>query len=72
MRDFSQKGMIESDTQHVEDTLKSRNGWFKFDPQFGIGIDDMISGNLEKKILQNRLSTQLKAQGITNYEVNFS
>jgi hypothetical protein len=66
--DIGQTGIIESTDEHIADILKAHKGGFKFSPLSGVGIDDALNGN-NLDIIKVEAKKQLKAEGITNYNV---
>lgn len=57
----------ESDVQHVHDTLIAYPGWWKENPQDGVGIQDYSKATGAEQELARKVKLELEADG---YSVN--
>ena len=54
-----------SDDQHIIDTLNAFPGWWKQDPQDGIGIQSWKKGPAQAQELSKQMRIQLESDGYT-------
>ena len=54
-----------SDEQHIEDTINAFPGWWKENPQDGIGVSAYLGGPLNTQLLSKNIILQLSADGYT-------
>jgi len=54
-----------SDEQHIEDTINAFPGWWKEDPEDGLGIAAYLGGPLNTQLLAKNIILQLTADGYT-------
>ena len=54
-----------SDEQHIEDTINAFPGWWKEDPEDGVGIASYLGGPLNTQLLAKNIILQLTADGYT-------
>lgn len=57
----------ESDEQHIIDTLAAFPGWWKENPQDGVGIFQYQNSSGQEQVLQRSIKIQLQSDG---YQVN--
>lgn len=57
----------ESDTQHIADTINAFAGWWKQEPQDGIGIFAYLNSAGQEQSLKRQIMIQLSSDG---YQVN--
>lgn len=54
-----------SDEMHIEDTIKSDVGYWKENPQDGVGIDKYIKSTGQEQVLARSIKLQLENDGYT-------
>jgi hypothetical protein len=52
-----------SDEQHIEDTINAFPGWWKENPEDGVGIAAYLGGPLNTQLLAKNIMLQLTADG---------
>lgn len=55
--------IAESDTQHIADTINSFPGWWKQEPQDGIGVFAYLNSAGQQQSLKRQLMIQLTSDG---------
>lgn len=63
----------ESDSQHIQDTLVAHPGWWKENPQDGVGIDNYSKATGAEQELARKVKLELEADGydVSNPQVSF-
>lgn len=66
--------IAESDTQHVADTLNAFPGWWKENPQDGVGVFQYLNSAESEQALKRSIQIQLTSDGytVTNPEVTIN
>jgi hypothetical protein len=59
--------IAESDEQHIIDTLAAFPGWWKENPQDGVGLFQYENSSGQEQVLQRVIKIQLQSDG---YQVN--
>lgn len=64
--------IMESDTQHIADTMNAFAGWWKQYPQDGIGVFKYLNSAGQEQALKRQIMIQLSADGyqVANPEVS--
>lgn len=64
--------IMESDTQHIADTMNAFPGWWKQFPQDGIGVFQYLNSAGQEQSLKRQIMIQLTADGyqVANPEVS--
>lgn len=52
-----------SDEQHVQDTINAFPGWWKENPEQGVGIRAYLGASIDTQQLQKNIRLQLQADG---------
>lgn len=55
--------IVPSDAQHVEDTIRSFEGWWKENPTQGVGISAYLGGPADMQNMAKNIRIQLTADG---------
>ena len=58
--DFSH---LESDAQHIQDTINANVGWWKENPLDGVGILNYLGSPMLKQQLQKKIRIELESDG---------
>lgn len=59
--------IVESDEQHIIDTIAAFPGWWKQNPADGVGLKAYESSSGQEQVLQRSIKIQLQSDG---YQVN--
>ena len=57
--------IAESDTQHIADTINAFPGWWKENPQDGVGIFAYLNSGGQEQTLKKTMMIQLTSDGYT-------
>ncbi|MEI8111181.1 MAG: hypothetical protein WCH59_09350 [Chitinophagia bacterium] len=64
--------VIESDTQHIADTINSFPGWWKENPADGVGVFAYLNSSGQEQTLKRAIQIQLTSDGykVSNPQVS--
>lgn len=64
--------IAESDVQHIEDTINAFPGWWKNNPQDGVGIFQYVNSIGQEQVIKRAIQINLQSDGysVSNPEVN--
>jgi hypothetical protein len=55
--------LVESDDQHIIDTINAAPGWWKENPTDGVGINNYLKGRDIQQELERSIKIQLQSDG---------
>jgi hypothetical protein len=55
--------IAESDNQHIADTLNAFPGWWKENPQDGVGIFQYLNSSGQEQLIRKNIMMQLQSDG---------
>ena len=55
--------IAESDNQHISDTLNAFPGWWKENPQDGVGIFQYLNSSGQEQLIRKNIMMQLQSDG---------